>query len=48
VVAPIWATAVFQGWGHTVPFYIAAGIVAVVSLLAFRVKRAEEVVAEPA
>jgi MFS family permease len=48
VVAPIWATAAFQGLGHTVPFHIAAGIVAVVSLLAFRVKKTEEVVAEAA
>ncbi len=38
VVAPIWATAVFQGAGPTVPFYVASGIVAVVSVLAFRVQ----------
>lgn len=36
VVAPILATSVFQRLGHTMPFYVAAGIVAVVSLLAFR------------
>ena len=38
VVAPIWATAVFQGAGPSVPFFAASGIVAVVSLLAFRVR----------
>ena len=38
VIAPIWATAVFQGWGTGVPFYIAAGVVAGVTLLAFRVR----------
>ena len=48
VVAPIWATAAYQGLGRTVPFYIASGIVAVVSLLAFRVKKTDEVVAEAA
>ncbi|MBI4500492.1 MAG: hypothetical protein HY700_04965 [Gemmatimonadetes bacterium] len=38
-VAPIWATAIFQAAGPSVPCYIASGIVAVVSLLAFRVKK---------
>ncbi|MBI4419925.1 MAG: MFS transporter [Gemmatimonadetes bacterium] len=47
VVAPIWATAVFQGAGPSVPFYLASGIVAVVSLLAFRV-RAEQPAVEAA
>lgn len=37
VIAPIWATAVFQGFGTKVPFFMAAGVVAVVALLAFRV-----------
>jgi MFS transporter, DHA1 family, tetracycline resistance protein len=45
VVAPIWATAAYQGLGRTVPFYIASAIVAVVSLLAFRIKKTDEVVA---
>lgn len=40
VIAPIWATAVFQGWGTGVPFFIAAGVVAGVTLLAFRVEPA--------
>lgn len=48
VIAPIWATAAFQGLGHTVPFYIASGVVAVVSLLAFRVKKDPEAMAEAA
>lgn len=38
VLAPIWATAVFQGWGTGVPFFIASGVVAGVTLLAFRVR----------
>ncbi|MFQ6046785.1 MAG: MFS transporter [Gemmatimonadales bacterium] len=37
VIAPIWATAVFQSWGGAVPFYISGGVVAFVALLAFRV-----------
>ncbi len=48
VVAPIWATAAFQGLGHAVPFYIASGIVAVVSVLAFRVKKTDDAVPEAA
>ena len=46
VIAPIWATAAFQGLGEQDPFYIAAGVVAVVTVLAFRVKAAEPVPAE--
>jgi len=38
VVAPIWATAAFQVLGSGVPFYIASGVVAIVSILAFRVQ----------
>jgi MFS family permease len=38
VIAPIWSTAAFQGLGVGVPFYIAGGIVAFVTLLAFGVK----------
>jgi MFS family permease len=38
VVAPIWATAAFQGLGVAVPFYIAGLVVGVVTLLAFRVR----------
>ena len=46
VLAPIWATAVFQ-LGPALPFFISAGVVAVVTLLAFSVKPAA-VVAEAA
>jgi MFS family permease len=45
VIAPIWATAAFQGFGTAVPFYISGLVVAVVTLLAFKVKPAA-VVAE--
>lgn len=38
VIAPIWATAAFQGLGATVPFYIAGGIVGVVVVLAMKVR----------
>jgi MFS family permease len=48
VVAPIMATAIFQAAGPSVPFRVASAIVAVVSLLAFRVKKEPEVVAEAA
>jgi MFS family permease len=37
VIAPVWATAVFQV-GPTVPFFVSAGVVAFVTLLAFNVK----------
>jgi MFS family permease len=37
VVGPLWATAVFQLAGPSVPFFVAAGIVGVTGLLAFRV-----------
>ena len=37
VVAPLLATSLFQRLGHPVPFFVAAGIVAVVSVLAFQV-----------
>ncbi len=37
VIAPIWATAAFQGLGIGVPFWIAAAVVGMVTLLAFRV-----------
>ena len=36
VVAPILATRAFQDYGHNWPFYMAAAIVALVSILAFR------------
>lgn len=39
VIAPIWATAVFQGLGVHYPFYIAAGVAGVVLLLTLRVRR---------
>jgi len=38
VLAPILATGAFQHLGHPAPFYLAAGTVALVSLLAFRVE----------
>ncbi len=38
VIAPIWATAAFQGLGTSVPFYIAGGVVALVTVLAFQVR----------
>ncbi len=38
VVAPIFATRAFQDLGHAMPFYLAAGIVAMVSVLAFQVE----------
>jgi MFS family permease len=38
VIAPILATAAFQHLGHPAPFYLAAGIVALVSVLAFQVE----------
>lgn len=37
VIAPLWATAVFQ-LGPSLPFFISAGVVAIVTLLAFSVK----------
>jgi MFS family permease len=37
VIAPIWATAAFQGLGRGVPFFIAAGVVGIVTVLSFRV-----------
>ena len=37
VLAPVWATAVFQV-GPTVPFFVSAGVVGIVTLLAFNVK----------
>lgn len=38
VTAPIVATAVFQGAGPTVPFFLASAIVAIASVLAFRIQ----------
>jgi MFS family permease len=37
VIAPLWATAAFQGLGRGVPFFIAAGVVGIVTVLSFRV-----------
>ncbi len=37
VIAPLWATAVF-GLGPTLPFFISAGVVGLVTLIAFSVK----------
>jgi multidrug resistance protein len=38
VVGPLLATALFQRIGHSAPFYFAAGVVAVVGLMALRVE----------
>jgi multidrug resistance protein len=38
VIAPIWATAAFQGLGPAVPFYVAALVVGFVVVLAFQVR----------
>ena len=46
VIAPLWATAVLQ-LDMSLPFFISAGVVALVTLLAFNVKE-EVVVAEAA
>jgi MFS family permease len=37
MIAPVIATFVYQRFGHTVPFYVAAAFVALVGILAFRV-----------
>ncbi len=47
VLAPIWATAAFQSLGRSVPFFIASLVVAVVAVLAFRVKPVPESVGVP-
>ncbi len=39
IVGPVGATLLFDGFGHGVPFLLAAGIVAVAGLLAFRERR---------
>jgi MFS family permease len=46
VIAPIWATAAFQGLGRSVPFFIASGVVGVVVLLAFRISEVPQAAAE--
>jgi multidrug resistance protein len=38
VLAPLTATFVFQNYGHRSPFFVGAGLVALVSLLAFRIE----------
>jgi len=38
VIGPIWATAAFQGLGVRVPFFVAAVVVGIVALIAFRVR----------
>ena len=38
VIAPIWATLVFQGYGTGVPFFVAGTIVAIVGLMALRIR----------
>jgi len=47
VMAPILATTAFQRLGHGWPFYVAAGYVALVGLMAFQVE-VHPRVAEPA
>jgi MFS family permease len=48
VLAPLWATAVFQGLGHDVPFYIAGGVATIVAVLALRVQERAEAAHVPA
>jgi multidrug resistance protein len=48
VVAPIWSTMVYQGLGVSVPFFLASGVVAFVTLLAFSVKSRPVEELEPA
>jgi MFS family permease len=38
IIAPVWATAAYQGIGQDIPFYVAGAIVGLVTLLAFRVR----------
>ena len=45
-IAPVIATRIFQDLGHAWPFFVAAAIVAVVSILTFRVGPDPEPVAE--
>jgi len=45
IVGPVGATLVFEGLGHGVPFLLAAAIVAVAGLLAFRERREAPVAA---
>jgi MFS family permease len=40
VLAPIWSTAVYQGLGKTMPFFIGSGVVGFAALLTFRVPTA--------
>jgi len=42
VAGPIWATAVYQGFGAQVPFVVAAGVVGVAVLLTFLVREPAE------
>jgi MFS family permease len=44
VIAPIWATAAFQGLGVGIPFYLSGGAVALVWLGTLGVRRTEPVV----
>ncbi len=37
IIAPLWATAAYQGVGQAVPFFFAGGVVGLVTILAFRV-----------
>ena len=39
VIAPIWATAAFQGWGHGQPFLIASAVVTIAAFLSLGVGR---------
>lgn len=47
VIGPIMATSIFQRLGHAMPFFVAAGIVALVSLLSFRVRHHAPVALQP-
>jgi hypothetical protein len=39
IVGPVGATVTFAAWGHGVPFLLAAAIVSVAAVLAFRERR---------
>jgi len=43
VVAPLWATMIFQRFGHAWPFYVAGGFVALAGVLALQIPRESRV-----
>ena len=48
IIAPIWATAAYQGVGQSMPFFLGGGIVGVVAILAFSVQQEPHPVREAA